>query len=102
MCVNCVVEKSLRDGNTVVTEGLRGWFGCTKVDGRQTAIDVTESQSNTTFMSFDNILKRRLRAARETWNDEMIIGSWTGWRVKCGTFAKRLRGHGDLIVVRGG
>jgi len=102
MCIDGVVEEALRDGKTVVTEGLSGRMGGTKVDGRQTAVDVTESQGNTTLMSFDNILKRRLRAARETWDDEMIIGGWTGWRVKCSTFEKLLRGHGGFIVMRRG
>lgn len=100
MRINGVVEEALRDGKTVVTEGLSGRMGGTKVDGRQTAIDVTESQCNTTLMSFDNILKRRLRTARKTRDDEMIIGDWRGWRVKCSTFAKLLRGRGDFIVMR--
>jgi hypothetical protein len=87
-----VVEETLRNGKAVVTERLCGRCGSTKVDSRQTAIDISESQGNTTLMSLDNILKRGLRTAWKTWYDK-VIGYWRGWVVKCGTFAKLMRGH---------
>lgn len=92
VCINGVVEETLRNGKAIVTEILSGRVGCTKVDSRQTAINVSEGQGNTTLMSLDNILKRGLRTAWKTWYDE-VVGYWRGWIVKCGTFAKLMRGH---------
>mgnify|MGYP001601729596 CR=1 FL=1 len=92
VCINGVVEETLRNGKAIVTERLCGRVRCTKVDSRQTAIDVSEGQGNTTLMSLDNILKRGLRTAWKTWYDK-VVGYWRGWIVKCGTFAKLMRGH---------
>jgi hypothetical protein len=93
VCINGVVEETLRNGKAIVTEILSGRGGCTKVDSRQTAVNISEGQGNTTLMSLDNILKRGLRTAWKTWYDK-VIGYWRGWVVKCGTFAKLMRrGH---------
>jgi len=58
-----VVEEALRNGVCYVGEGLSSCWG-TLFDGRETAVNVSESYSNATLVSVDDILECCLGAAR--------------------------------------
>lgn len=41
-CINGVVEETLRNRKAIVTERLSGRVWCTKVDSRQTAVNISK------------------------------------------------------------
>jgi hypothetical protein len=70
-CADGVIQETLRYRHTFVGEGLpTGWR--TIFDSRETAINISKSQGNATFVSIDDILQCCLRTTRKGRDLEVI------------------------------